>query len=582
MSEIAKATTKKPETKSSNMVSKAQKSDFSQSISSPVDHILFLQRTIGNQAVQRLFESGHIQAKLRIGQSNDRYEQEADRVAEQVMRMPEPGVQRQVEPEEEEEEETLQTKLLANQITPLAQVQRQEEPEEEEETLQTKPLADQITPLVQRQEEPVQTKQSGGQTLQTGPRLTAQIHALRGGGQPLPQSTRSFFEPRFGYGFSQVRVHTDAMANRISKSINAKAFTTRKDVVFSAGQYSPETATGKRLLSHELAHVVQQNGHKVRAKLIIGQSSGKHNQVAEQVMRTPVRPWRRRKRSIRLSAEQRRACKGAKFLVDRLYSRYGLDTKRLYFPSSLSNWGKWYYKFSWRLDYAFVWKMIKMNKYSYMSTQKHLRRFKSTMISYERSLRYMRNIGHRSPQSHNKESELKRCGYRFHYYKSAYTRSAGRCTIKDPSNKVLFYMITTAQIDRAIDWLLRDAKIKGYSSKKTPSAATKIPFNYKQVLREAKIEYNKLSLKKKLAVFNNFKRPLALSKLIEFNWETNYGLGGIGKYEKKIVRSLWNSYKRGHKGWILMKYVWLSHMTECWKLAAYRWALRFATGKWSR
>lgn len=60
--------------------------------SSPLAQILNLQRTIGNQAVQRLFKSGIIQAKLRIGQPGDVYEQEADRVAEQVMRMPEPGV----------------------------------------------------------------------------------------------------------------------------------------------------------------------------------------------------------------------------------------------------------------------------------------------------------------------------------------------------------------------------------------------------------------------------------------------------------------------------------------------------------
>ena len=70
-----------------------------------------------------------IQAKLTINQPNDRYEQEADRVADVVMRMPEPRLQRQVEPEEEEEEELVQAKPLADRITPL--VQRQVEPEEE-------------------------------------------------------------------------------------------------------------------------------------------------------------------------------------------------------------------------------------------------------------------------------------------------------------------------------------------------------------------------------------------------------------------------------------------------------------------
>ena len=90
--------------------------------------------------MQRLIKSGTLQAKLKIVQPRDKYEQEVDRVADAVM--PEPGVQRQ----EEEEEETLQSKPLVKQITPLVQVQRQEEPEEkEEEMLQAKPLAEEIT-----------------------------------------------------------------------------------------------------------------------------------------------------------------------------------------------------------------------------------------------------------------------------------------------------------------------------------------------------------------------------------------------------------------------------------------------------
>ena len=68
--------------------SKAQKTTAPQSSHSPIDHILNLQRTVGNQAVHRLFRSGMIQAKLKIGAPNDIYEQEADRVADQVMRTP--------------------------------------------------------------------------------------------------------------------------------------------------------------------------------------------------------------------------------------------------------------------------------------------------------------------------------------------------------------------------------------------------------------------------------------------------------------------------------------------------------------
>ena len=141
------------EVKKSSLNSRVRKTAHLQSMDTPMDRILFLQRTAGNQAVSRLMKSGALQAKLRIGQPGDMYEQEADRVADAVMRMPEPEVQRQVEPEEEEEE-TLQSKPLASQITSLVQVQRQEEPEEEEEMLQAKPLVEEITPLVQMQVEP--------------------------------------------------------------------------------------------------------------------------------------------------------------------------------------------------------------------------------------------------------------------------------------------------------------------------------------------------------------------------------------------------------------------------------------------
>jgi len=99
-------------------------------------------------------------------------------VADAVMRMPEPGVQRQVEPEEEEEE-TLQSKPLAGQITPL--VQRQVEEEEEEE---------------------LQAKATSGHISESNPNFESNIQSLKGGGQPLPEKDRSIFEPRFGHDFS--------------------------------------------------------------------------------------------------------------------------------------------------------------------------------------------------------------------------------------------------------------------------------------------------------------------------------------------------------------------------------------------
>lgn len=82
---------------------------------------------------------------------------------------------------------------------------------------------------------------------------------LNSPGQPLDAGTRAFMEPRFGHDFSQVRVHTDARAAESARSVNALAYTVGRDVVFGTGQYAPGTGEGKRLLAHELTHVVQQN-----------------------------------------------------------------------------------------------------------------------------------------------------------------------------------------------------------------------------------------------------------------------------------------------------------------------------------
>ena len=94
---------------------------------------------------------------------------------------------------------------------------------------------------------------------EVGSDVESGINALKGGGQPLPVSVRTFFEPRFGYDFSNVRVHTDLEAADTAKKIHAKAFTIGSDVVFGTGQYAPETIEGSRVLSHELTHVIQQD-----------------------------------------------------------------------------------------------------------------------------------------------------------------------------------------------------------------------------------------------------------------------------------------------------------------------------------
>jgi hypothetical protein len=88
--------------------------------------------------------------------------------------------------------------------------------------------------------------------------VESNISLARDGGQPLSNCTSNYFGPRFGYDFSAVRVHTDPNAERMSGAINARAFTIGRDIFFGRGQYAPETDSGKRLLAHELTHVLQQ------------------------------------------------------------------------------------------------------------------------------------------------------------------------------------------------------------------------------------------------------------------------------------------------------------------------------------
>ncbi|MGH2396924.1 MAG: eCIS core domain-containing protein, partial [bacterium] len=192
-------------------------------IQDPAQAVLALHGAIGNQAVQRLLRSGGVQAKLAVSQPDDPYEREADRVAAQVLQMPESAV----------EGKSIQHHGLS------AQIQRQCGPcREEEET-------------IQRMETPAAAPE-------TTPAAGSDVLAPPGAGHALPGSARAFFEPRFGYDFSQVRVHVDERAAESARAVNALAYTVGQDVVFGAGEYAPGTTTGNRLMAHELAHVVQQ------------------------------------------------------------------------------------------------------------------------------------------------------------------------------------------------------------------------------------------------------------------------------------------------------------------------------------
>ncbi len=91
-----------------------------------------------------------------------------------------------------------------------------------------------------------------------------QLIASKGAGSPLPNATHHHMGKALGSDFSTVRVHTDSEAQQMSQEIHAKAFTHGTDIYFNKGQYNPSSTGGKKLLAHELTHVVQQNGASIK------------------------------------------------------------------------------------------------------------------------------------------------------------------------------------------------------------------------------------------------------------------------------------------------------------------------------
>jgi Domain of unknown function (DUF4157) len=170
-----------------------------------------------------------LQAKLAIGRTDDPLEREADLVAAHVMRVP---------------DRALPIGLARPQISRKCAACNEED--DRAETLLTKRVASQP----ESSEAP------------------AIVHdVIRSHGQPLDAAARGYFEPRFGQDFSGVRVHTDDRSAESAVSIGASAYTAGSNIVFAAGRYDPASASGRRLLAHELTHVVQQRALDPRGAL---------------------------------------------------------------------------------------------------------------------------------------------------------------------------------------------------------------------------------------------------------------------------------------------------------------------------
>jgi len=166
------------------------------------------------------------QPKLSINQPNDVYEQEANNVADKVMRMN-------------------SSSAKPTFFSPIPIQRKCEKCEEEDKQAQRKET---------------------NKTSATSPAQTENYVSSMSGGRALNQQEKSFFESRMGYDFSDVRIHDNSSANQSAKNINALAYTHKNNIVFGQGQYQPNTEEGKKLMAHELTHVVQQTGDDVSLK----------------------------------------------------------------------------------------------------------------------------------------------------------------------------------------------------------------------------------------------------------------------------------------------------------------------------
>ncbi|MDJ0509146.1 MAG: DUF4157 domain-containing protein [Crocosphaera sp.] len=201
----------------------------------------------------------NIQPKLTIAEPGDKYEQEADRVAAQV-------VTRINQPASVQDQGLVGSPLSAPSISRVS------------------------GGLVAPRMETLQRRQGNGGGL-IASNLETSINRIRGGGQPLDVGLRESIGQAMGADLSGVRVHTDAQSDRLNRSIQAKAFTTGQDVFFRQGEYQPRTRGGQELIAHELAHVVQQKKEARLARKDYIQRNGHENQQGQNILEQNLKQY---------------------------------------------------------------------------------------------------------------------------------------------------------------------------------------------------------------------------------------------------------------------------------------------------
>jgi len=221
-----------------------------------------LQRTFGNQAVRRFV----IQRKMTVGPVGDKYEQEADAVAKQVVQTINTPQTAPVQRQEEDDELQMKPFPPAISLPTISSLQRQ--PEEDDLQLkpsQLKSFQSNLPPFpfLQRQEEDDELQAKGNPTLEGGELsgdLESSVQSAKGSGQPLSDNVRGPMEQAFNADFSSVKVHTGGESDNLNRSLSARAFTSGSDVFFGSGEYNPGSSAGQELIAHELTHTIQQGG----------------------------------------------------------------------------------------------------------------------------------------------------------------------------------------------------------------------------------------------------------------------------------------------------------------------------------
>ncbi|WP_348799265.1 eCIS core domain-containing protein [Flavobacterium adhaerens] len=203
-----------------------------------------------------------IQTKIKTGQPGDKYEIEADRVADKVVNKKMNSSNGLLQTKKEEE---IQKKSISNSITPLQKKEmKEEEPvqkKEEEDTVQKKEMKEE-EPVQKKEEEekPVQAKSNNTSPEIQNNKVENNLSNSKSGGNQMDKNIKKEMESGFGADFSNVRIHTDTNAVNMSQELGAQAFTHKNDIYFNQGKYNPESREGKHLLAHELTHTIQQEG----------------------------------------------------------------------------------------------------------------------------------------------------------------------------------------------------------------------------------------------------------------------------------------------------------------------------------